>query len=633
MQLVNDIKITEGLFLENGLLSGISSVRLNNENTTNSNDIFKRKQTDSKRVVRETTKMVRPLSINKISNQNTNEVSVVNKKKNVSKSDYSRTGNLMMGDDATISRGNGSLAFIPSLEGFLNVKYTIPLTTGNELPAETDVLKDFTVNVDGTILLDKNITVNDTLKIIAGILNTNGYTVTTGSSAIADADPNDIIGNILGEPVYVGTGEYENSFLGISVSAGNDIGNLSVMLFTHPTQIGETDGICRTWWISEDNNPVGREMTISWSIDADNEIDLSNVQVWHSQNSESEWFACGEILDISDATDTRSILISNVESYDEWTIAEGVFSLSTNLLDFGDVVLGDSETQQFSITNLEESALSGTINVPVGYTISEVSTTRNIKSIKKSKEQPENNRDEISFNISSGSSQEFELTFSPTLVTDYDGNVTIITDGFNNPSRNLSVLGAVLDQEIVITNIQPNPGSVIISELDSIHFAISATDPDGNELEYSWKLDAEEVSTDSTYDFVTDYESAGEYSVTLDITDNFGVSKNRDNISYIWDVTIIAPPLAPTNINITITLDEASHLVRTITWNAVEGADYYNVYCCDTPNGEFAKINDVPITETTFETVGASAMKFFHITANNGGMTTIILHKRDKKKQ
>ena len=42
MQLVNDIKITEGLFLENGLLSGISSVRLNNENTTNSNDIFKR---------------------------------------------------------------------------------------------------------------------------------------------------------------------------------------------------------------------------------------------------------------------------------------------------------------------------------------------------------------------------------------------------------------------------------------------------------------------------------------------------------------------------------------------------------------------------------------------------------------
>ena len=130
-----------------------------------------------------------------------------------------------------------------------------------------------------------------------------------------------------------------------------------------------------------------------------------------------------------------------------------------------------------------------------------------------------------------------------------------VTDNFetdrisNNVSRNnLNYLWNVtvidVDQNIIVNDIQPIPGDITINEMETINFFFSGYDPDGNPLEYSWELDGVLVSSDSTYIFTTDYNSAGTYSVTLDITDNFltdRISNNgsRNTLNYLWNVTVI----------------------------------------------------------------------------------------------
>ena len=120
-----------------------------------------------------------------------------------------------------------------------------------------------------------------------------------------------------------------------------------------------------------------------------------------------------------------------------------------------------------------------------------------------------------------------------------------VTDNFSDNSLyyEWNVTVNDVDQEIVVNDIQPPPGTITTDEMDTIDFYFSGYDPDGNPLEYSWELDGVGVSTDSTYLFETDYTSAGEYVVTLEVTDNFGtrsISGNvsRNTLNYSWDVTV-----------------------------------------------------------------------------------------------
>ncbi|PIE77485.1 MAG: hypothetical protein CSA15_12775, partial [Candidatus Delongbacteria bacterium] len=100
------------------------------------------------------------------------------------------------------------------------------------------------------------------------------------------------------------------------------------------------------------------------------------------------------------------------------------------------------------------------------------------------------------------------------------------------------------DQNIVVDNILPsNGGSLSINEGESLLFSIDAHDPDGNSLIYSWKLDGNEVSTDSSFNYVSDYSSAGVYTITLNVTDG---SKLRNSISYSWTLTVNNVNRAPT---------------------------------------------------------------------------------------
>ena len=142
--------------------------------------------------------------------------------------------------------------------------------------------------------------------------------------------------------------------------------------------------------------------------------------------------------------------------------------------------------------------------------------------------------------------QEGNLEEDPLLSTNYhltEGSPCIDAGdpGFPlDPDNTIIDMGAFYfsDQDIIVDEIYPEPGEITINEGDSINFYIIAIDPDGEELEYSWKLDEEEMSVDSSYTFLTDNNSSGEYEVTLDVTDNYGIRENRNSLSFNWNVIV-----------------------------------------------------------------------------------------------
>ncbi|MDP8204738.1 MAG: CHAP domain-containing protein [Candidatus Tenebribacter mawsonii] len=95
---------------------------------------------------------------------------------------------------------------------------------------------------------------------------------------------------------------------------------------------------------------------------------------------------------------------------------------------------------------------------------------------------------------------------------------------------------AIMDQDIVVNSLNPPEGTVELNENESQLFAIDAYDPDGNTLEYSWLLDGTEVSTSDSYNFTTDYNSAGNYDLELNVTDNF---RTRSDLNFEWDIVVI----------------------------------------------------------------------------------------------
>ncbi|MBT4332350.1 MAG: PKD domain-containing protein, partial [Candidatus Cloacimonetes bacterium] len=113
-----------------------------------------------------------------------------------------------------------------------------------------------------------------------------------------------------------------------------------------------------------------------------------------------------------------------------------------------------------------------------------------------------------------------------------------VTDNFGENALYFEWEVTVLetDQNIVVESIQPDPGNITILENELIEFSVNAYDPDGNTLEYNWQLDGTQVSVNAYYDFLPDFNSAGVYEITLDITDNF-VTDN--SISFSWNVTVI----------------------------------------------------------------------------------------------
>jgi len=143
--------------------------------------------------------------------------------------------------------------------------------------------------------------------------------------------------------------------------------------------------------------------------------------------------------------------------------------------------------------------------------------------------------------------------------TDYNSagvhSVTLdVTDNFgtkNSLFYEWTVTVEDVPRDIVVNYIIPDTATTnTIDENETLSFEFSGYDPDGNDLVYTWKIDDDIVQgqSDSIYKYTPDYESAGNHTISLVVTDDPG---SKNTLNYQWQVHVndVDRPIVVTSVN------------------------------------------------------------------------------------
>ncbi|MDZ4182158.1 MAG: S8 family serine peptidase, partial [Candidatus Cloacimonadaceae bacterium] len=115
-------------------------------------------------------------------------------------------------------------------------------------------------------------------------------------------------------------------------------------------------------------------------------------------------------------------------------------------LAYGDVAVGESGQQQFTIQNSGDQTLTGTISTPAGYTVSLSARDSGFDFVT-------SDRNVLSISVNAGQSRAYNLSFAPAIAGTYNGTVVISTNAVNSPTVNISVSGnGYIPPTIVIDN-------------------------------------------------------------------------------------------------------------------------------------------------------------------------------------
>jgi agmatine/peptidylarginine deiminase len=112
-----------------------------------------------------------------------------------------------------------------------------------------------------------------------------------------------------------------------------------------------------------------------------------------------------------------------------------VILVNPTTLAYGDVAVGSTDTKTFTIQNSGDQTLTGTITTPAGYTVAAARNSTEVTLAGKE------SRNSLNFSINAGATKTYNLTFAPTAVASYNGNVVIANNSINNTSVNIAVTG------------------------------------------------------------------------------------------------------------------------------------------------------------------------------------------------
>jgi hypothetical protein len=311
------------------------------------------------------------------------------------------------------------------------------------------------------------------------------------------------------------------------------------------------------------------------------------------------------------------------------TVATPVFVLDPTGLDFGDVVVGESETLQFSISNSGTAQLTGQLTPPDGFSIT--AAAADIATAKQRKTSLRESRDAVAFSISAGGSQSYDCTFTPTASQDYSSAVTITHNAVGGTDAlNLTASGYTLDLSVTPTTINETlyiDGSTTVTVTltnggtGTLDWA-AETDYGGSAQEWM-RLDDGQFTTGqiepggSNEILVTLDASgltAGTWSAIID-----GTSTDPENYTFTIAVELLVKQQLPAPQNLSIS---AADGVVTLSWDAVTGAAQYHVYRAETPDGAYTLESDGtfgfdtrPTWSKTYDPVPQRL--FFRVTADD----------------
>jgi Leucine-rich repeat (LRR) protein/PKD repeat protein len=305
-----------------------------------------------------------------------------------------------------------------------------------------------------------------------------------------------------------------NLIVTIDPPAGNPAGNIDATIPISPTPIEYTSFNTDNHFYTGTNKflringngwdswPV--RMTITWSTPAPVS---QHPAVWCYQASTWQLLAEADIVESNLITAPYSITF-NVDHFSDWTF--GSFKLD-NAIHVTEI---NPEPGTFSMNEGVSQVFSFTGHDPDGHALTydwklEGSTVSNDSSYTYS---PDYN---------AAGSYALSLTVSD--------EVTRSTVQYN-----WTVNVQNVDRPITVTSILPAPGAQTLREGDSLTLTFEGSDPDGNPLLYSYKLDGVVVSADASYTYTPEYTAAGAHALTLDVTD----STTRASLHYEWPVTV-----------------------------------------------------------------------------------------------
>ncbi len=182
----------------------------------------------------------------------------------------------------------------------------------------------------------------------------------------------------------------------------------------------------------------------------------------------------------------------NVRIFASSASAEPNIVLSTNSLDYGEVILGNSVTLDFTVSNTGGATLTGTITLPDNFSFANRSSEKELVHTRTTDQD---------LSLSAGSSQTYSVTFTPTIELCYNSNIEI--------SHNADQYSSYIS--LVACGIKPTYSS-------STRLINKNLAPD----------------TQDSYSYVIENTGSGDLEVLVEITDDQRNSGGPDNFGYTW---------------------------------------------------------------------------------------------------
>ncbi len=136
-----------------------------------------------------------------------------------------------------------------------------------------------------------------------------------------------------------------------------------------------------------------------------------------------------------------------------------------------------------------------------------------------------------------------------------------LTNNLTGPDRSTLIYSwNIIIDEITISELDPAPGTIELVWEEQQEFVVSATDGNDYELSYSWLLDDEEVSSDSTYTFIASQNENVTHILQLHLSNvqNRDINKKQTTTRAIeifeWTINVTATSSPDDLPNLTTTL-------------------------------------------------------------------------------
>ncbi len=182
----------------------------------------------------------------------------------------------------------------------------------------------------------------------------------------------------------------------------------------------------------------------------------------------------------------------NIRIFASSTSAEPNIVLNTTSLDFGEVILGNSVTRDFTITNTGGASLIGTIILPDNFTFATRNSEKEVVNTRTSSQ---------NFTLPAGNNQTYSIIFTPTTELCYNSNIEI--------SHNADQYSSYIS--LVACGIKPTYSS-------ETRLITKTLAPD----------------TQDTYNYVINNVGSGDLEVLVEITDADRYTGGPDAYGYTW---------------------------------------------------------------------------------------------------